>query len=101
MNSTLALTLICCIGWFGLTLLYFIKYLRENTDYEITTMSLLMHFFGDLKNIFRFYHSFYKAHQVNKFGRGFTLFLILSNVISYASFGALFIILFIVNSDFW
>jgi len=54
MNPLLALVLMCCMGWFGLTLLYFIKYLRENSDYEITTIRLIVSFFGDLKNIYRF-----------------------------------------------
>jgi hypothetical protein len=86
MDIYFGLFLMLCVSWFGATFLYFIHYLRRNTDLEMNTVSLLVMFLGDLKNIPRFYKMFIDAHQRNKYGRNFSVFLVCSNVTSYLAF---------------
>lgn len=81
MNPIIAILLMCCAVWFGFTFVYFIKYLRENTDHEINSIGLLTSFMGDLKNIYKFYKYFYEAHSI-KYDKKITWFLIISNIFS-------------------
>jgi hypothetical protein len=71
-----------CAIWFGGTFLYFIKYLRKTTDYEFTTIKLIIYFLGNIKNIYKFYHLFYRTHQKNKYGIKLTYFLLISHIIA-------------------
>jgi len=98
MNLFTAILLMLSISWFGISFIYFIRYLRLNTEHEITSFSLLISFLGDLKNIYRFYKMFFDVHQNNKFGKKLTYFLIYSNIISYVSFPAIAIIAAILSN---
>ena len=53
------ISLVACTLWFGGTYLYFIWYLRKNTEYEFTTMKLISHFVGNVKNVYKFYNVFF------------------------------------------
>jgi len=92
MNELVAIVLMLNIAWFGITFVYFIRYLRINTEHEITSFGLMISFLGDLKNIYRFYQMFFDAHKNNKYGKRLTYFLIGSNIISYVSFPVIVII---------
>ena len=89
-----------CMSWFGATFLYFIRYLRINTEHEITTLSLAVSFLGDLKNIPRFYRMFIEAHQTNKYGRNFSKFLVWSNVVSYMACPLIVVTVFLYGAQF-
>ena len=68
--------------WFGFTFLYFISFLRKKEVYNLTSVQTILYFVGDLKNIYKFYYSFYQVHKENKYGKGLTLFLIYSHILS-------------------
>lgn len=77
-----AILLIIIALWFGGTYLYFLKYLRKHTDYEFTAIKLIIYSFGNVKNVYKFYNLFFNTHRKNKYGKGLTYFLIISNILS-------------------
>jgi len=98
MDPHFVILLMISIAWFGITFVYFIRYLRRNTEYKIGSINLIVSFLVDIKNIKRFYSTFIEAHQSNKYGKRLTYFLVFTNILAYISFPIIAIVAAILNS---